>query len=97
MSKTKSQLRYGIMWPEARESAHHHVGLTVAARRLAEATLEELGRAGVVVTLDDETGKAHFRATYTPSRAARLAIERQGDLVEALLVERERAARPSQP
>src|SRR3984885_5626008 len=39
------------------------------------------------------TGRAHFRATYTPSRVARLAIERHGDLIEALLVERERAAR----
>ena len=65
MGKTKSQLRYGVgMWPEVREPTHHPVGLTVAAQRLAEATLEELGRFGVVVTLDDE-GKARFRATRT--------------------------------
>ena len=46
-----------------------------------------LGRPTAIIELRDNT----------PSRAARLAIERQGDLVEALLVERERAARPSQP
>jgi hypothetical protein len=41
------------------QPAHHAVGLTVAARRLAEAALEELGRFGGVVTLDEE-GKARF-------------------------------------
>jgi hypothetical protein len=88
MSKTKSQLRYG-QWPDSPAPAHHPVGLTVAARRLAEAALEELGRFGVAVTLD-KTGRAHFRPTYSPSRAARLAIERHGDLIEAYLIERGR-------
>ena len=66
-----------------RDGAASVLRLTVAARRLAEAALEELGRLGVTVTLDEE-GRAHFRTTYTPSRAAkRLAIETHGDLLEA--------------
>jgi hypothetical protein len=84
--RTRSQLRFGL-WPHSPIRAHHSIGLTVAARRLAEAALEELGRLGVVATLD-QTGRAHFRATYTPLRAARLAIERHGDLIEAYLIER---------
>ena len=59
--RTRSQLRFG-QWPDSPTAAHHPVGLTVAARRLAEAALEELGRFGVVVTLDEE-GRARFRAT----------------------------------
>jgi hypothetical protein len=86
MGRIKSQLRYG-QWPESGEPAHHHVGLTVAARRLAEAVLEELGRLGVVATLDDE-GRAHFRASKVLPPAARLAIERHGDLIQAHLIER---------
>jgi hypothetical protein len=86
MGRIRSQLRFGL-WPDSPAPAHHPAGLTVAARRLAEAALEELGRLGVVVTLDEE-GKARFRATYTPSRAARFAIERHGDLIEAYLRER---------
>ena len=86
MGRIKSQLRYG-QWPESREPAHHHVGLTVAARRLAASVLEELGRLGVVATLDDE-GRARFRATRTASREAKLMIERHGDLIEAYLIER---------
>jgi hypothetical protein len=74
-------------WPDSRAPAHHPIGLTVAARRLAEAALEELGRLGVVATLD-KTGRAHFRAAYSPSRVARLAIERHGDLIEAYLLDR---------
>ena len=35
MGKVKSQLRFGL-WPKSKEREHHHVGLTVAARRLAE-------------------------------------------------------------
>ena len=34
MGRIKSQLRFGL-WPESKEREHHHVGLTVAARRLA--------------------------------------------------------------
>jgi hypothetical protein len=94
MGKIKSQLRYGL-WPDSPTPAHHHhVGLTVAARRLAEAALEELGRFGVAVTLD-KTGRAHFRPTRMLPPAARLAIERHGDLIEAYLAER--ASRLGQP
>ena len=60
MGKTKSQLRFG-QWPDSPAPAHDAVGLTVAARRLAEAALEELGRFDGVVTLDEE-GKARFRS-----------------------------------
>jgi hypothetical protein len=91
-SKIKSQLRFGL-WPDSPTPAHHPVGLTVAARRLAELVLEELGRLGVVVTLD-KTGRAHFRATKVPPPTARLAVERHGDLIEAYLIE---AARLTQP
>ena len=91
MAKIKSQLRFG-MWPESREPAHHRASLTVAARRLAESVLEDLGKLGVDVTLED--GKARFR----PPRGISLAligpvIERHGDLIEAYLLER--ASRPS--
>jgi hypothetical protein len=84
MSRIKSQLRFGL-WPETGETAPHHAGLTLAARRLAEATVAELGRLGVVVTL--EGGRARFRAKVLPSAARRL-IETHGDLVEAFLHER---------
>jgi hypothetical protein len=54
MGRTRSQLRFGVgMWPDSPTSAHHPAGLTVATRRLAETALEELGRLGVAVTLDD--------------------------------------------
>jgi hypothetical protein len=88
MSRIKSQLRYGILWAEARESAHHHVGLTAPARRLAESVLEHLNRSDVVVTLDDE-GKARFRSFRILSRDTRLMIERHGDLIEAYLTDRQ--------
>ena len=61
--------------------------LTVAARRAAQAALEELNRLGVAVELD-KAGKAHFRTTRILPPAARLMIERQGDLIEAYLIER---------
>lgn len=93
MSRTKSQLRHGGMWPDGRDLGH--VGglapaahLTVAAHRLAEAALEELGRLGVVAALDGD-GRARFRATRAVPPAAKLAIERYGDLVQALLRERD--------
>jgi hypothetical protein len=35
-----------------------------------------------------ESGRAHFGATHSPSRVARLAIERHGDLIEAYLLDR---------
>ena len=71
--------------------AHQPAELTVAARRLAASALEELNRLGVTVELD-KAGKAHFRATRIPPPAARLTIERQGDLIEAYLIERAIAA-----
>ena len=84
MGRIRSQLRFGL-WPETREQAPHHAGLTVAAKRLAEATVEELGRLGVVVTL--EGGRARG-AKVLPS-AARRIIETHADLVEAFLKERQ--------
>jgi hypothetical protein len=85
--RIKSQLRYGIMWPESRAQAHlQPLGLTPAARRVAEAALAELGRLGVTATLDDE-GKARFRATKAPPLAAKRTIETHGDVIEAYLVE----------
>ena len=85
MSRTNAQLRFG-MWPEARETAHHHVGLTPAARRLAESTVNELRRLGVEITLDDE-GKARFRTPRMLSAAARLSLESHADLIETYLRE----------
>jgi hypothetical protein len=84
--KIKSQLRFG-QWPDGPAPAHHPAGLTVAARHLAETALEDLGRLGVVVKLD-QAGKAHFRATRALPPAAKLAVERHGDLIEAYLSER---------
>ena len=86
--RTKSQLRFG-QWPDSPMPAHHSTGLTVAARRLAEAALEELARHGVIAALD-EAGRARFSPTKVSSRDARRVIELQGDLIEALLVERAR-------
>jgi hypothetical protein len=90
MSKTKSQLRYG-QWPDTPASAHHPAGLTVAAQRLAATALEGLNRLGVTVGLD-KAGEAYFHATRIPPPAARLTIERQGELIEAYLIERAIAA-----
>ena len=86
--KTKSRLRFGVgMWPDSPTPAQDHVGLTGAARHLAESVLEDLGKLGIAVTLD-ETGRAHFRATRAIPPAAKLAIERHGDLIEPYLIER---------
>jgi hypothetical protein len=73
--------------PESKERARHDVGLTIAARRLAESALEELGRLGVVAALDDE-GRARFRATRALPPAARRVVETFGDVVEVYLRER---------
>jgi hypothetical protein len=86
LSKTKSQLRFG-QWPDSPSPAQHRPELTVAAKRLAEAALAELGRLGVAATLD-KSGRAHFHAAGIPSRDARLIIETHADLVEAYLAER---------
>lgn len=94
MGKTRSQLRHVGYWPDSPAPVHHPAGLPVAARRLAEAALEELGQFDVVVTLD-QAGKARFRVTRILPPAARLAIERHSDLIEAYLVER--APRPITP
>jgi hypothetical protein len=76
--------------------AHHPAGLTIAAKRLAEAALEEFGRFGVVVTLD-KTGRVHFRSDRRiPPPAAKLAIARHGDLIEAQLIERREIAEARQ-
>jgi hypothetical protein len=86
MSRIRSQLRFGL-WPDSPTPALHSTGLTFAARRLAESALEELARDGVTAALD-EAGRARFSPTKVSSRDARRVIEIQGDLIEALLVER---------
>jgi hypothetical protein len=87
MSKTRSQMRYVGQWPDGYGPSNHPAELTVAARRLAASALEELNRLGVTVELD-KAGRAHFRAKRIPPPAARLTIERQGDLIETYLIER---------
>jgi hypothetical protein len=86
MGKVKSQLRFGL-WPKSKEREHHHVGLTVAARRLAESALEELGKFGVIVNL--EGGKARFRSIRPLPPAAMRIVETHADLIEAYLREKE--------
>jgi hypothetical protein len=56
--------------------------------------LEDLGRFGVVATLD-EAGRARFQTSKVLPPAAKLAIERHGDLIEAHL--REAATRLDPP
>ena len=86
VGRLKSQLRFGqVVWPETREASSHHVGLTIAARRLAESTLAELTRLGVSVAIDE--GKARFRATRAMPPTAKRIIETHGDLLEAFLKE----------
>ena len=90
MSRIKSQLRFGL-WPESKERERHDGGLTVAARRLAETVLEDLGKLGITVTLDD-AGKARFRTPRGISPAlVGPVIERHGDLIEAYLIDRDKA------
>lgn len=84
MPKVKALVRGGGMWPDAPAHAHYSSDLTLAAKRLAESVIDDLARAGVRVTLD-KLGKAHFSSGRTPSRDARLAIERHGDLIESFL------------
>jgi hypothetical protein len=90
MAKLKSQLRFG-QWPHIPAPARLQPELTVAVRRLAAAALEELGKLGVTVTLS-ESGRAHFSGGRFAPPAARLTIERQGDLIESCLIERAIAA-----
>ena len=86
-SKIKSQLRFGqVVWPEARAPSSHHIGLSVAARRLAEATLAELTRLGVTVAIDDE-GRARFRTTKVLPPTAKRLIETHCDLLETFIKE----------
>ena len=85
MAKTKAHLRRGL-WPDSRTPMHQSSELTVAARRLAAAAIEELGRLGVTVVLDG-TSRARFSSVSIPSRDARLIIETRGDLIEAFLRE----------
>ena len=49
------------MWPEAKEREHHYVGLTMAAKRRAETVLDDLGKLGVDIDLD-EAGKMRVRS-----------------------------------
>jgi hypothetical protein len=55
--KAKSQLRYVGYWPDGSAPTNHPPELTVAAKRLAEAAIEELGRFGVAVTLVKPDGR----------------------------------------
>ena len=91
MGRAKSQLRYCGYWLDGPAPMNHPAELTVAARRLAMSALEDLNRLGITVELD-KAGRAHFRSVRIPSRDARLAIERQGDLIETYLIERAIAA-----
>jgi hypothetical protein len=91
VGKARSQLRYVGQWPDGRAPPGQPAELTVAARRMAASALEELNRLGVTAELD-RAGKAHFRSVRIPPPAARSMIERQGDLIEAYLIERAIAA-----
>jgi hypothetical protein len=82
MNRTRSQLRYVGQWPDGLASINQPAELTVAAQRMAEAALAELSKAV----------KAHFRSVRIPPPAARLTIDRQGDLIGAYLIERAIAA-----
>ncbi len=86
MPRLKSQLVAG-RWPETRGSSYEPVELTIAARRQAESVLAMLEGHGVEVRLDGH-GRVRFKSRRTPPLEARLAIERQGDLIEALLLVR---------
>jgi hypothetical protein len=91
MGRVKSQLATFGYWPDGSAPAHHPPELTVAARRLAAAALEELGKLGVTVALG-ESGRTHFSGGRFAPPAAMRMIERQGDLIEAFLIERAIAA-----
>jgi hypothetical protein len=95
VSRTKALLRCGL-WPDIPVATKEPVELTAAARAQGLNAIEELGRLGVVVTLDD--GKARFRLATSVrgagkavalGPAARRIVERQGGLIEATLLERE--------
>jgi hypothetical protein len=90
MAKQKSQLRFG-QGPDSPAPGRLQPELTVAARRLAAAALEELGKLGVTVTLS-ESGRAHLSGGRFAPPAAGLTIERKGNLIEAYLIERAIAA-----
>jgi hypothetical protein len=76
----------GGRWPETLPS-REPVELAPAAKKQAEAAIEELQRAGVTAALDDE-GRVRFRSAWAPPLAVRMIIERMGDVIEALLIER---------
>jgi hypothetical protein len=58
--------------------------LTVAARRLADDTIEALTREGVNIALVDD--RVRFHSTKIPSHQTRALLERRGDLVEARML-----------
>jgi hypothetical protein len=91
MGKTRAQLRYFGQWSDGPASTNQPAEFTVAARRMAATALDQLSRLGVAVELD-QAGKPHFHAARIPPPGARLTIERQGDLIEAYLIERAIAA-----
>jgi hypothetical protein len=91
MGKSRSQLRYVGQWPDGPASTNQSAEPTVAARRMAEAAIAKLNRFGATAVLD-EADRAHLRSARILPSAARLTIERQGDLIEAYLIDRTIAA-----
>jgi hypothetical protein len=89
MSRTKSQLRFVGLRPDSSAPMNQPPELTVVGRRMAVSALDGLNGLGVAVELD-KAGRAHFRSVRIAPPAARLMIERQGDLIEAYLIERAR-------
>ena len=94
MSRTRALLRHGL-WPDTPAPAKEPVELTAAARSQGLSAIEELDRLGVAVVLNE--GGARFRLATSVrgagkaaalSPAARRIVERQGDLIEACLIER---------
>ena len=85
-SRIKADL-YSGLWPESKAPASHAIGLTPAARRLDQSTLEELSRLGVAVAIDDE-GRARFRTTKVLPPAAKRLIETHADLLQSWLREK---------
>jgi hypothetical protein len=82
VSRTKALLKLGL-WPPSRAPNNQPTELTPAARTQGLRAIEELGRLGVSVRLEE--GKARFRSLYAMPSAARRIIEVKGDLIEASL------------
>jgi N6-adenosine-specific RNA methylase IME4 len=84
------------VWPASRVPALYPVEFTIAARRLAQAALEEL-KAWRRRHARRGRKRARFSATGIASRDARLAIEKHADLIEAHLNAQVRTGDPLGP